>query len=337
MRLSRPAVITILALSACLVFAGLGSASVVAVDVASKAATSDVSTLEPTSTVSIQGHQISLMVRSKTLEPQLFYMRYTGLVSPSYDLYVNNEFKGSKSKDLLQKGVEIRVDGSVVDPGMIRCLNSIPPGLKVVCDRIKDAKDDETKSIHGILSEALERSKLTLNQEQNWRSVAVIINPAGIALEDSESYIRKSDYETASVVTNSCWQLQMAREAIYHQAKIVELRNDAVKALTPVEFSASCSVKNGKPHISVKLLNNCELPLSGTVSLGLPAGWKAPGAKLKFSQLKSGQTFSLSCDLVASAKSPAPKEVPVTADVTITQLDKTAKMKLSATAKAAAK
>lgn len=337
MRLSRTAIITIFAVSICLISLQPSYASVVTIDVAAKTAKSDVTTLEMFA-LQVSRQQAGLCVNNKIMEPQQFTLRYSGLTEADYDLYVNGASKGSRSLQQLQQGLQLQVDGSVCDPGMMRCLSSVSPGLQKLYDLLRQSKVSEEQYVLDTMRQAILWATVSLSQEQGWRSIRVIIAPKGRALDTTEWSMRKSDYDTAATITNTCWLLQQARDQMYHQVKDPSMRNDAVIALTPVEFSAGYSVKNGKPHISAKLLNNCDLPLSGTLSVGLPAGWKTTGAKLKFSQLKSGQTFSLSCDLVTPSKSAvAPQEVPITANVTVTQLDKSASMKLSATAKATPK
>lgn len=334
MRLLRTAIIPILVVSACLISAGLSSASVVTIDVATKTATSDDTSLQ-TLGLQLSGQQVGLCVNNMDVEPQTVSMRYTGLTEPKYDLYVNGAYKGCRTLEQLQQGLQFQVDGSVTDPGMLNCLSTVSSGVQKMYDLLRQSKDPEEQFVFDTMQQAIPWVKIALNKEQAWRSVRVIVAPKDSILDSMEWAPRESDYETASVITNTCWLFQQARHQMYHNVKNAKLRNDAVIALTPVDFTANLNPKTPKPHIYVRLLNKCDVPLTGTVSLGLPAGWKTVGAKLKFSQLKSGKTFSVSCDLTASSKSATtPQEVPVTANVIIQQLDKSAAMKLSATAKA---
>ena len=59
-----------------------------------------------------------------------------------------------------------------------------------------------------------------------------------------------------------------------------DLRNEVVEALTPVTFTASCSMKSGKLSITASIINECDFPITGKITLAAPKGWKAVNTKL---------------------------------------------------------
>ena len=337
MRPLRTAFVICMAVASCLMSAGLSSAAVVTMDVVARTAKSDVDSLEMFAP-QVSGQQAGICVNNKAREPQLFTLRFTGLTEAEYDLYVNGSLKGTRSRQLLEQGLDLQVEGSIADTAMIRCLTNVPPGAQRLHSLVKGSKGSEERFVSNAMEQVLDWARLTLLEEQVWKSVRVIVAPRNKPMETMEWIQRHTDYETAAIITNTCWSLQQARDQIYHRVKNTQLRNDAIVAITPAALTVYLTSKNGKPHVIAKLLNNCDIPLKGTFTLGLPKGWKTSGGKMSFAGLKSGQTYTLTCDLVGPSKSAAaPKEVPVSVNVLIIQLDKSAAMKLTATAKAPSK
>lgn len=334
MRLSRTAFFLLALSFICLVTMGQSYASIVTVNVAGKSATSDVNTLNAKS-VKVQGDQIGVYVTSTILEPQVFTLKLNGLGHESYDVYINNAFKWTKPASELESGVEFTVDGRIVDSAMMRCLEAVKEPVQKAYDRISASKAPEAQRVCATLNQAKDWVRSGTQVDQAWRSVGIIIAPTGRMLQSMTWLRRGSDIETARGVTRACWLLQQARARMYHAIKDPDLRNEAVVAMTPASFSATYSTKNGKPHVDAKLLNNCDLPISGSISMALPAGWKSTAKKVKFGSLKSGETFSLAFDLVAPSKTAAaPDSIPMAANLTVVQDPFTASMKVGATAKA---
>ena len=334
MRLSRTVFFLLALCFICLVTMGQSYASVVTVNVAGKSATSDVNTLDAKS-VKVQGDQIGVFVMSTILEPQVFTLKLNGLGHESYDVYVNNAFKWTKPARELESGVELTVDGRIVDSAMVRCLEAVKKPVQKAYDRINASKAPEAKRVCATLIQVVGWVQSSMQRDQAWRSVGVIVVPTGRMMQQMGWLTRGSDFETARSVTRACWLLQQARGRMYRAIHDPDLRNEAVVAMTPIGFSATYSTKNGKPHVDAKLLNNCDLPISGNISMALPAGWKSTAKTLKFYNLKSGETFSLAFDLVAPSKTAAaPDSIPMAANLTVVQDVFTASLKIRATAKA---
>jgi hypothetical protein len=321
----------ILPMTICLTWTGPLYAATVTVDMAAKTATSDSAAVEPV-TPRVRGEQVGVLVKSTIVEPQDVRVRFAGLKDQGYDAYVNGEFKGPKPAKEFENGVQYRIDGRITDPAMMRCLTALQDPIRKAYDRLQAASSSEAIRVRGTLSQASDWVTAGLGRDQAWRSVTVVLAPAGKTLEAMAWPKREDEYGTARAATTACWLLQKARDRMYHAIEDPALRNEAVVTLTPVEFTAAYSVRNGKPHIDAKLTNNCDLPVSGEVSFALPAGWKANAKKLKFAEVKSGQVFSTSFDLIAPSKAAAPDSIPIAANVTVTRDIYTASLKLKVVA-----
>ena len=337
MRLARTASICLALALICLVSMGRLYASVVTVDVVGKSATSDISSLEAKG-LKIDGDQIGVLVRNLTLDPQKFTLKISGLKDQDYDIYLNDTFKWTKPSKDFEAGVEFTVDGRVADSAMIKCLEAVIEPIKKASKKMNTSSNEEAKRIYYTLSQASGWAMAGTQRDRAWRSVSIILAPTGRMVKRMYWQTRDGDIETAQAVTRACWLLQQARDRMFHVIKDPALRNEAVVAMTPVEFTAVYSTVNGKPHINAKVLNNCNLPLSGNISMALPPRWKTTAKKLTIGSLKSGQTFSISFDLVPPSKSAvAPDKVPMAANLTVVQDSFTAGLKLTATAQAEAK
>ncbi len=327
MRLTRTIIITIAIICTCTALAQFSYASMVTVDVEKKTSTSDTSTLEPTKP-RVKGEQVGILVKSTIVEPQFFTVKFAGLKDQDYDTYINYEFKGLKSAKELKDGVQYKIEGSVTDPNIMRCLYALKERIKKASAKLESSSDAEAKRIYWTLGQASGWVSSGLGRDQAWRSTSIILAPSGRVLSSMTWMTREDEYETARATTNACWLLQQARDRMYRVIENPTLRNDAVIALTPVDFTATYSTKNGKPHVDAKVTNNCNLPISGNISFALPPGWKTNAKQLKFNQLKSGNAFDASFDLIAPQKTIAPKNIPIAANVTVASDKMTASMKL---------
>jgi len=331
MRLTRTFILPIAIISVCLALTGACYGSTVTVDMAAKTSASDTNTLEP-SKPRIKGDQVGLQVKSTIIEPQFVTIKFVGLKDQVYDVYVNNEFKGPRPAKDFEVGVQYRIDGRVTDPDMMRCLAALKQPIADASARLGKSEDTEAKRICWTLNQAAGWVSSGLSRDQAWRSVSIVLAPTGTMLNSMAFMTREDAYGTARAVTTACWLLQQARDRMNDVIKNPTLRNDAVVALTPVEFTTTYSTRNGKPHIDAKVTNNCDLPIAGDVSFALPKGWKTNAKNLKFADLKSGTVFTASFDLIGPAKTAPPDSVPIAANVTVTRDDMSASLKLKTNA-----
>lgn len=324
----------ILLISICLAAAGVSQASVVTIDATAKTVRSDSGSLEPFY-LQVMEQQVGICVNNKIVQPQIFTLKVSGLIEPKYDLYINGAYKGTKSLKQVTQGLSFRVEGRITDPAMMRCLEVVKPKVQAVYDKLKSEKDAEIRLGCDTLSQAVLWSKLPLALEQDWRSVRIILAPASRPLQKMEWTQRGGAEDTAGAITNACWLLQQGRHRMSIQIKNAELRDQVVDAMTPITLAAAYATRAPRPRVYVKLLNECNLPVSGTVTLALPEGWKHNAKTLSFSQLKSGKAFVVLCDLIPPRlDAAAPESITAAASLFLVQLDQPARYGLKTTAKA---
>ena len=319
----------------CLLGMGISSyAGIVTVDVATKTAVSDSAKLRVRARqVKVKADQVGLIVESTVDDPQTAVVRFNGIKDQSYDVYINGSYFGEKTSKALQTGLSIPIPGTVADPIMMRCLTALSSKVNAEYKRLQKIKGNEPQRVSYTLSQADDWVRSGIGSDQSYRSADIIINPSGIVLQDMTWRSRSDADETAATIVRACWLLQQARDRMYDVIKEPELRNFAVAILTPVDLTDNYSVKNGKPHVDVVLLNNCNLPISGNIDISVPNGWKTNANGLSFNNIKSGKTFKLSLDLIPTLKSAAlPRIVPVAANVSVKQDSLYAKFKLQAPA-----
>lgn len=310
------------------------SAQVVTFDVAGKKAASDTEKINPVGP-RLQKDQAGVFIQSTILTPQKFTLKYTGLSAQSYDVYVNFQYLSSKSKSELEQGIELKLEGTVVNQDLMRCVKALDGKIEAAY-KPWQGRLGELGRVVSTLSQAAESARTGVRREQAYRSVGVIIAPAGNELKPM-SWITQSDAQgTKDTVKDCCDKLQAMRSKMYSAIKDPLIRNWAVATMTPVDFSAILSTKNGKPHIDATVLNNCDLPISGSVIVKLPSGWKSNAKNLAFKDLKSGKTFNLSFDLIPPAgESAVPEKVPMVAHVAVKRDLSIAKCNFETSAKAA--
>lgn len=327
----RPLHKTALSTAIILIFlAGACGASVVTVDFASKSAKSEAKNLEP-GKVQVENGQLAVSIKNLSIEPQSFSLKATGLTEPSYDIYANGASVGAKTSQELEAGVSLTVDGRVADPEKMRCLFAAKQPLVRTFGRLQKRTDPESQRICHTLSQAIGWVTTSILYDQNWRSVSVVLSPAGRALYGTVTTndARKSKEQTISIPAEACWLLQQARSRMSKVIKDPQLRTDAVAALTPVHFTAVYTTGNGKPRVEATLTNNCDLPITTAITMALPKGWKSANKNLDSIKVKSGQTVKLALDMIAPSKAAeAPDSVPIAANLTIVQKGLSASLKL---------
>lgn len=319
MRRMRRIILPLAALLAMLASTALSYASVVTVDIAGKTVTSDSSTFEAKHLL-IRGEQTQLFVTNTTLVPQSFTLKVSGLADKNYDLYVNGSLISTKTAKDYEVGVPLTTNGRIVDSGMIKCLTMAQSSIDATSKKLSDVKASEPIRVCNTLSQASGWCRSGMQADKTWRSVSIVIAPSDRVLQKISSPTQYSQTETATVVARACWLLQQARSRMSHVIKDPILRNDAVVSMTPIDVTATYTTKNGKPHIDAKLVNYCDLPVNGSISMALPKGWKTNAKKLSFKGVKCGQTFAVSFDMLAPSKSAvAPSSVPMAASVSLGQ------------------
>lgn len=295
------------------------TAAVVTYDVPSKSLKSDSISIVPKSPV-VRGEQASVCVESAVSDSISFKLCFTGIKDQDYDLYVNGAYAGIKTTADLKTGIQLSIPGRIADPVMVRCLSELKDKVWAEHERLSASTDSEAKRIAYTLGQADDWIRSGLGADKTYRSIDVIIAPSGMVLTRVAGRTRTDADAVAATVTRACWLMQQARDRMYDNIKNPVLRNDAVVAMTPVKFTATYTMVKGKPHIDAKLVNDCNLPISGNISMAIPKGWKTTAKKLSFDQIKGGKTISLAFDLIApSKKAIAPDSIPIAANITVTQ------------------
>lgn len=300
LRLARPAATLVISALLCSLAGAACCVATVIVDVKAQSVKSDDDKLV-TKWIRQKGEQIGFIVQNTLLEPREFLAKVTGLADQNYDLYINSGYVGAKSAKELEAGLQLRADGTIADPDMMRCLKAVQPLVDAEYLRLLPIKDPEPARVEATLQQAVSWVRSAIKTEQVFRYVIVTIAPAGRVLEPMSGPVRLDANETARTITRSCWFLQQARARMASVIKDPDLRNSAVAAMTPVDLTTSYAVKNGKPHVEVVITNDCNLPVTGKITAAIPKGWKWNAKNTAFQDLKSGKTYKLSFDLSRTA------------------------------------
>ncbi len=303
-------------------------ANVVKIDPVAKKGESDTNSLK-VSGVTVKESQVGALIQNTTKDPQEFLLKVIGIGEPSYDLYINSNYAGEKSLQELQDGISLSIPGEIVDPAIMRCLVSVKPRIEAERERLSKDKNPEPIRVNMTLNQASSWVSLGLKKEELYRSMHIILAPAGSVLSKMPAPARLEADELITSLSRACWLLQNARDRMYKVIKDEELRNRAVVALTPVDFAASYTKINGKLRVEAQVINNCDIPIKGEITYGLPKGWKTDAKSLKFENLKSGQVYKLSFNLIPPPNAnEKPEKLPIAANVTIEQDVFLAKLKL---------
>jgi hypothetical protein len=166
-----------------------------------------------------------------------------------------------------------------------------------------------------------------IRSDEAYRSVDIIVAPSDRMLKKMSWRTRLDEDGTVKAINNSCSYLQKARARMYEVIKDPVLRNTAVATMTPVTLSTMYIGE--KKQLIAKVVNNCNLPISGTITYVLQKGWKAIAKPLRFDNLGAGETYQVSIKLIAPPEDfSVPLGTRVAANVTVTQDKYKARFKL---------
>ncbi|MEN6356997.1 MAG: NEW3 domain-containing protein [Armatimonadota bacterium] len=297
----------------------------ITVNIAQKTAISDTNDLS-IKPLRIEDSQIGLLVNSNILDPQDFMLKTPGL-KEKYDIYVCGSYFGQRSAKQFADGVVFSIPGRVVHPDLMRCLNALKDKIKPEVDRLSKISGSEPMRVVWTLRQANDWVKSGIRSDESYRSLDIIINPSGHMLKKMPWRTRLDAEGTVKAISNSCWYLQKARARMYEVIKDPDLRNSAVVAMTPVTLTTN--YVESKRQIVVKVVNDCNLPISGTITYAVPKGWKTDAKSPKFENLGAGKTYQAAIKLIAPSKdAQVASGIRIAANVTVTQDKYTAKVKL---------
>ena len=344
--MSSPASKLTFCIGAVLLAALPASAGVVTLDFNQRAASSDTPDLAPIA-VQVKNEQIGVYVRSTILQPQTFTFKVTGLKKGNYDVHVNDtrfqeevaeelrkqfglpETRKStepgitirgKSAEELAEGIRIAIPGTPAEPVATRCLEATRPKLEETTDYLQMYRDQEAKRVISTLRQALGWVASALGSEETYRSASIIVAPVDMELQSMRWRHMQDAQGTVTTMSRACNLLQMARSRMYDVITDDTLRHLAVAALTPVKFTVSYTMAENVPHVEATLTNNCDIPISGHISMALPRNWKTNAKSLAFDRIRSGSRFDLSFDLISPTQGEEPPwQLPIAANVVLTQ------------------
>lgn len=308
--------ITILAF---LIPANLSIAATMTIDVSAKKASADSDSIQ-TKLVRVIGEQVGFTVSSTTQAPQKYILKLTNIKDVDYDIYVNGSYAGWKPAQELRNGIERSLSGGLIDPLILNCLSAQKKTIDAEHKRLQKLSGSEIIRAKHTISQAQTWTQIAFDRDKAYRSEDFIIAPKDSVLRSMTFQIRTDADGVLFAARNACDLTQMARDRMYLNLKDINLRDSVVAALTPIELSAAYSNKNGKPHIDVKLTSSITLPASGNITVDLPEGWQPSVKNLSFSNLKPGETQTVSFDLISdNTEAKAPDSVPITAAAKIKQ------------------
>lgn len=307
------------------------TAATVNVDVAAKLGKSDVDTID-VKIVKVSKEQAGTYMESTLLTPQTLKVVFSGIKDEDYDLYVNGSYVGVKTSKALKEGIEQTIPGTVADETAMRCLKALSPKVAPAHEKVRAIKGAEPWRAAYTLGMAKDWVASGIRADQKYRSLEMIIVPAGRPMEKMAFAARQDAKDTAATVLRSCKLLHQARARMYDVLTDADLRNQVVDALTPVEFSVSYLTNDGRPCVTASLTNFCDMPITGKIELPTVKGWKFVGAKLDIGTLQPGKTFTSTFNLESSYKTAAPPEsLLFTAVVDVARDDLAARLWLYAT------
>lgn len=322
------------------------SANVVTLDATAKTASSDTDALEPIG-VQARGEQVGVYIQNTTPSPQSVTLRVRGLKDGTYDVYLNRtalqaedeeellkasggkgrvftnpgELIAARTRAQLEEGLVLSIPGDLGQPDLLRCLKAVRPAIEDEYRRLQMFQGGEHKRVWHTIAQAADWVRSAIAKDEAYRSVSVILTPAGEKPARMSWRTRLDAKETVAAFERACHLLHMARARMSQVISDQALRASAVRALTPVEFAAVYTIDAGKARVRAELMNSCNIPVSGFISLDVPKGWKLETKNLEFRDVKPGETFSVPIVLTpASAGTEPPASIAVAANVVVSQV-----------------
>lgn len=323
----------LIAVAAFILAVGQVSAGVVTLDVGRSTATSDTDTISPARPTTGNG-QVWLRVHGMNPDSQGFTLKVIGLSNGDYDVYQDGSGPDRKTSSDLENGIEFSLTGSPTPLKLIRCLRKCRPAIVAECNAMSKSQAPEAARVAATLRDAGQWVRSAIDADESAGSTDIVIAPAGDILSVHDTWDRVSRSKAAAGAARAAWLLQSARDRMCSVVRDRDLRNRALIALTPVELFADVSAAEGHLRIDVQVANYCDIPIDGDISVAVPNGWKLDGKLPAFKQLVSGTMFRTTVALAPVAVDTAqPMSIGVAANLTVSQGDYLAKLKLRTNAR----
>jgi len=210
-------------------------------------------------------------------KPREVILRILGLTEPEYDLYIDGNLIGVKSKEQLENGIPVSFSGT-----------DIPPDLKDYYTRLRTKADEGAKLYRKPLDEETSRCKSVMQSVANWvqsiergdaliRATAIIVVPQGTPLSlPGGRFIFQKPPDFPNSVKHLGEAVQIIRREIQDKTKNETLRFDTLSRITTIDFELTTSeeLSSGSTiTVTAKLANWMDRAVTGKVELDVPKEW----------------------------------------------------------------
>lgn len=337
--------IILLAAACCLAMCLPALAGIVVLDVATKTATSDTDALEPVG-VQTKGTHCGVYIQNVTEQPQELTLQVTGLEDGTYDVYINRtalqaedeaellkasggmgrvytdpgQLIAENTRARLEEGISLSIPGGLGEQDHLRCLKAARPRIDAEYQRLQMYQSGDYKRVWHTMAQAADWIRSAVSKDDAYRSASVIVVPSGETPARMSWRTRLDAEDTLLSMVRACQLLHMARARMSQVISEQALRTSAVRALTPVDFSAVYTVIDGAPSLRATVTNNCNIPVKGSIVVDVPEGWNAAPAKIEFDNVGSGKSHTIEFDLQpVKAAASLPDSLAAAANIIIAQ------------------
>ena len=260
------------------------------------------------------GEGVQAVVLNDTDRKQVLKVRFNQLELPTYDVYINGSFAGSRANKELEAGIDVPAPGcTLLEYKPI--MSQIAAGAAGLVARLRTQGTPETTLIASKLANIQSWSTVAAARVRNSGGVCVILSPSERAVPTMMPWLTPTPSDV-TISTARYWAaISYERSAIYQRVKDPELVSLALSAVTPMDTTAHLH-SDKAPRVTCALVNQCEAQLSGKLVLEGVPGTKPP-TPIPFKSLGRGKSFQASFNLTglpASAKLDALK---VRAEITV--------------------
>jgi hypothetical protein len=212
---------------------------------------------------------VHAVILNNTSQEQPISARFQELQADAYDVYQDSALIGSFTRDQLEKGIQVKLPGIVLqqDRPLIQKIEEDSASL------VKSLKSDKRPGASlalAMLANIGNWCRTADGRIRNSGGAYIILNPGGKILSSPIGWSRPSS-ESVTSDTAKFWKAIMdQREILYSSVKDTDIRDSAISAITPVDLTAQTSSGSTAPIVKCKIVNQCEATISGTILLEKP-------------------------------------------------------------------
>lgn len=266
-----------------------------------------------------------LLLRNDLLTPREITLQILGLKEPSYDVYIDQQSAGAKTKAELEAGIQVSFSGTLISADLRDYYKRLQTSCTERAKRYARATDSDGSKASSILKANASWVDSIERGDNLMRSTTIMIVPSGQALSlpggGHYPVTKPKDFEKSAIYLGQA--VHVIRGDVLKTIKNPLCQRDVLDAMTPMDFVVIASkafAPGSKVEVNAQITNWTDRQISGSIKLNVPAGWKVQNLSADISTSGYGKSAVAKFVVTVPGKVGSDTSVKAAADLLIEKL-----------------